>query len=323
MKNRPKISIIIPLHDFKNWSRFRNDFKTYEQLHYKDFEIILVSDKKLDRNFPNARIIYTGQKKTGPAEKRDLAIKIAKGEICAFIDDDAYPDRDWLKNAVKYFKDEEIGAVGGPGITPPGDNFWQKVGGFVYESIFCSGAVRHRFYPGQKRWVRDWPGYNLLIRTNLLRKIKGWDSKFYGGEDTKVCLAIIQAGKKIIYVPKVLVYHHRRALFLQHLRQIKNVGIHRGFFVKAYSETSLAPIYFIPSVLTLGFSSLLFLSFFSKEIRILFILLFLVFFLMGFFSVVKRAGIIMAFFATIGIIATHITYGIFFVRGLTLKRLER
>ena len=69
---------------------------------YQNFEIIILPDK-LDRKIKNEkiRIIKTGA--IGPAEKRDFSLKYAKGEILAFIDDDAYPDKDWLKNSLQNF----------------------------------------------------------------------------------------------------------------------------------------------------------------------------------------------------------------------------
>ena len=48
----------------------------------------------------------------------------AEGKYLAFIDDDAYPRKDWLKNAVKYFdSSRKIGIVGGPNLTPREANF--------------------------------------------------------------------------------------------------------------------------------------------------------------------------------------------------------
>ena len=44
--------------------------------------------------------------------------------MCSFFNryyrDDAYPDARWLENAVKYFSDPAIGAVGGPVFSPAG-----------------------------------------------------------------------------------------------------------------------------------------------------------------------------------------------------------
>src|SRR6185436_2729036 len=100
MKKYPLVTIIIPLYVINQ--RFFNDLRKFEKLRYGKFEIIVVCDKKI--TLPKLKVpitlMLTGRRKTGPADKHDLALKKAKGDICAFIDDDAYPDRDWLKNAV-------------------------------------------------------------------------------------------------------------------------------------------------------------------------------------------------------------------------------
>src|SRR3990167_3244744 len=193
MKKQPKVSITIPFYDLSHWERFERDFKHFEELDYPNYEILLVSDKKIDTVFPKTKIIYTNQKRTGPAEKRDLALTLATGEICAYIDDDAYPTKNWLAEAVKDLQNPKIGAVGGPGLTPPDDLYWEKIGGYIYESYLTSGGAQPRFLPlGKIREVEDWPAYNFFVRTEILKKIGGWNSKFYGGEDTKICLELLK-----------------------------------------------------------------------------------------------------------------------------------
>jgi GT2 family glycosyltransferase len=284
----------------------------------------VISDSHIKLDYPNIQVIYTGQGQTGPAEKRDIAIKQCKGEICAFIDDDAFPAKDWLKNAMNHFENQEVAAVGGPGVTPENDSLMQKAGGAVYSSILGSGRNYYRFTPGILKEVDDYPAYNLLIRKSILQEIGGFASTFYGGEDTKVCLSIIDLGKKIIYDPTVVVYHHRRPLFINHLKQIKNVGIHRGYFVKAYPKTSRNFFYFLPSIIciVLGFSILL--SFFSKPVMTIFFTMLGMWLIAGFISALRiNKDIKIAFLAAFGIIATHFIYGIAFLKGLTLKDLQR
>jgi len=315
-----KISIIIPL--FAASERFFADLVHFSNLDYSDYEILIVCDRRINVDMKNAKLILTNQYQTGPAEKRDIAIKQATGKLCAFIDDDAYPDKNWLREAVKHFEDPQVGAVAGPGLTPFEDNIFQKAGGAVYESIFGSGKYRYRFISDKLREVDDYPAYNLIIRKTLLEEIGGFNSTFYGGEDTKVCLCIIRACKKIIYDPNVIVYHHRRSLFIDHLKQIKNIGIHRGYFVKAFPETSLKLPYFLPSIISIFFVLGLILSTIFRQIRFFFLLGLLVGFVTVFLSTLRK-NMIISFLASFGVIATHVTYGFAFIKGIMTKKLTR
>ena len=314
----PVVSIIIPFHwglKKENFARFLSDFKYFLNLDYENYEIILVSDVKAKLPFKSSKIklLKVPHKTASPSEKRDYALKFAKGQICAFIDDDAYPHKNWIKNAVKHFKNKNIIAVGGPGITPSDDSFWQRIGGYILESYLCSGQTQHRFYDKPKKtfYVNDYPAYNLFIRKDILKKVGGFASKFYGGEDTFLCIRLIKFGK-ILYDSDVLAYHHRRSFPIPHLKQISNVGLHRGYFFKKYPENSRHPFYTLPSILAIGFLIFLSLSFFSKNIFLIFLFFNLLFILLGTISV-KTHGVSMvpSIIAGFGIIATHLTYGIF------------
>lgn len=321
MKKDPKVSIIIPLYDVK--PRFFNDLAKYKKLEYPRYEIIIVCDKNTSIPPSIAKVIVTGEERTGPAEKRDLAIKYAKGEICAFIDDDAYPDPKWLNKCTLDFTDKSIAAVGGPGLTPKEDGYMENLTGLTLSSFFCGGFAQFRFIKGEKKFVTDYPAYNLLIRTKVLKKVGGYGSYFYGGEDTFLCLKLIKLGYKILYDPEVVVYHHRRPLFTQYLAQIANVGKHRGYFAKKFPETSRQIGYFIPSIISLVFIIMFILSFFDYKIAFFFISLLVFFLLLGSVSVLKQGGIIKSFIVSLAIILTHLTYGIFFIKGLLTKDLKR
>src|SRR3990167_7838283 len=103
---KPKISIIIPLYVISD--RFFMDLKKFAYLKYPNYEILVVCDQKVTIRVSKARFIWTHKSHTGPAQKRDLGLKYAIGEICAFIDDDAYPHPNWLTAAVSNFSDSKI-----------------------------------------------------------------------------------------------------------------------------------------------------------------------------------------------------------------------
>ncbi len=245
----PLVSIVIACPN-DSWM-LRQCLAAIAEQTYQKFEVIVLPDGPIDAPFSelaeSVRVISTG--KIRPAEKRNIGIREAKGEIVAFIDDDAYPEEHWLEGAVQYFGDETIGAIGGPGITPCDDSYLARIGGRIYDNRLVSGNYRYRYKAGTvRRDVEDYPSCNLFVRTELLRQIGGYRTDFWPGEDTLLCKDIIDAGKRIVYDSWVIVSHHRRPIFGAHLRQLGRYAFHRGYFVKRFPSNSLRLSYFIPSV---------------------------------------------------------------------------
>lgn len=321
----PSVSIIIPLH--VDGETFRRNLATFADLEYPgDVQLIVVSDRDVTLNGVAADVVVTGKDLTGPGEKRDAALSAARGDILAYIDDDARPHPQWLLRAVRHFDSPDIGAVGGPGLTPPEDGFWERAGGAVYESVLGSGPLRYRFYPSRPRVVDDYPAYNLLVRRAALEAVGGWDSSYYGGEDTKLCLALVNAGWRICYDPEAVVYHHRRPLFRGHLKQIANVGVHRGHFVNAFPETSRRLSYFLPAAVVLGATAGVVLAVLTGLLSVtqLAVVAAMLWGVAGLSawrtSQPSAAG---ALVAGLGVFAHHFVYACGFVRGLTLTELKR
>lgn len=314
-----KVSIIIPVKEVNDY--IRQAMEHYAHLDYDNFEVLIFPDHVSDEEFTNTRIIPSGE--VGPADKRDMALQYAEGEIFAFIDDDAYPRPDWLKNAVKYFERSDVGAVGGPAVTAPEDDIWQQASGKIYESFLCSGGYVYRYLPREEREADDLPSVNLIVRRDVFEKIGGYDSNYYPGEDTKLCLDIVESGMKIIYSPDVLVYHHRRRVFRQHLRQATNYAKHRGYFAKALPKTSCKPAYFIPSLFVIGLIIGPILSCFIPVLWYFYFAVIVLYLILLICSIRKAGSLGVWVLTFFGIIATHIGYGVMFIRGLCSKELLR
>lgn len=312
----PGVSIIIPLKRFTPY--IREAIKYYEELDYSNFEIIILPDEKEEEVLSKKleiRIIQTGN--VGPAEKRDIGAKYAKEEILAFTDDDAYPDKNWLKNAIKTFAiDDNAAAVGGPGITPDSDSFWQRISGNVYSSFIMSGNYRKRYISSGKICEDyDLPSVNLIVKKKIFDEVGGFDSTYYPGEDTKLCLEIKKKGYKIFYNPEVIVYHHRRNLIPHHFKQIANYALHRGFFAKKYPDTSLKLQYFLPSIFLMCIIGGAFLSFLNSFFLKIYLIALGIYFLLALGSSLKL-NLIESLVTMLAIFFSHLTYGLFFIKGL-------
>ncbi len=269
---------------------------------------------------PRLKVIATGA--MTPPQKRDIGLKYAQGRILAFIDDDAYPERNWLKNALDNFEDNEVAAVAGPAVTPVEDEPRQKASGLIYASPLVSGRYTYRYLPGKKLQVDDYPSCNLLVRKSVFQEVGGFNTNFWPGEDTKLCLDITRRlGKKIIYDPSVLVYHHRRRLFLPHLNQVASYALHRGYFIKRYPGNSLKIAYFIPTLFLLGLTSVAILSVFFLPLRIVYLCGLSLYIILVFTSSISK-GLSLLALVFPGTIMTHITYGIYFLKGLLSKKLK-
>ncbi|MEI6125704.1 MAG: glycosyltransferase [Pseudomonadota bacterium] len=319
-----RFSIIIPVKQINQY--IQESVPYILALDYNNFEVIILPDNGniAEINIPpselcgKVRVISTGH--CGPADKRDIGARNADGDILAFLDDDAYPRKDWLTNARPHFEKDDIAAVGGPAVTPNDDPLMAKVSGAVYLSPLGGGSCDRYWPQGSSYCVDDWPSVNLFVRKNDFIKAGGFDSSYWPGEDTKLCLDIVHKhNKKIIYDPVVLVWHHRRSGFKKHLHQIAGYGIHRGFFAKKYPQTSLKLKYFIPSLFTLFMAVGLILSPFSNLIRLLFAAGVSMYSLGLFYSFIiilaREKNLLVALFALPYIFFTHVIYGVQFLRG--------
>lgn len=246
MSLRPgQFSIIVPVKAYNDYCR--ESLSACREL-YPEQELLFSPDEAGPVPVAGVTVLPSGP--VGPGAKRDLCAARAAGEFLAFLDDDAYPAPGWLESALKAFEDPAVGAVGGPAVTPPDDGVARWASGLVYESWLVGGPFAFRYRPLSRRDCDDYPTCNLLVRRTVFEAIGGFDTRYWPGEDTVACLKIVhELGKRIVYEPGALVFHHRRDMFAGHLRQLNRYARHRGFFMKRFPKTSLRPSYFAPSAL--------------------------------------------------------------------------
>lgn len=109
MKN-PLISVVITTHNRPTLLERALDSLLKQS--YENFEIILCSDESLNET---QKVAQKKLRQTdtftrtpnlrGPAETRNLGIKLANGDWICFLDDDDEFEEDYFKNAIPYLKD--------------------------------------------------------------------------------------------------------------------------------------------------------------------------------------------------------------------------
>jgi GT2 family glycosyltransferase len=224
---KPLLSIVIPSYTMDRLGDIFELLINIRAQTYPNIEIILIAERSTalideiksfisENNIHNMKVLPNGGE-LGAAAARNSGIEQAKGDIIAFIDDDAVPFADWAQEIVNTFNDNNIIAVTGPSIPlwedeklswVPEEFFW-IIGGFGYEDW------------DEKREVRNVTGTNMAFRREAFDQIGlfsahlgakegggGIGKQKYSGEETEFCIRLRNLScKRILYNPKVKVRH--------------------------------------------------------------------------------------------------------------------
>lgn len=215
---------------------------------------VLNSLNKID--YPKNKFEIIIKKGLNPSDNRNNGVKEAKGEIIAFIDDDAIVDKNLLKNAEEFFYEhKEIDLVGGPQLTPDDDKYFAKTSGFVLSSYFGSHNMSNRYKRGKENLDADETyitSANCFIKKKSFNKTKGFDPRLFPGEDPEFFTRIKNEGLKIAYSPELIIYHRRRADFKGFIKQVFKYGNVRCLKAKINKE-KLGLVFFMPMLFSLFF----------------------------------------------------------------------
>jgi len=156
------------------------------------------------------RVAYRHLARRGVSGARNTGVRLARGEIVSFLDDDCQATPTWLETiAAAFAGDPELGVVGGA-VTPVG-----RVGRFSYcpalspaEAVYEPVLTPRRPPAG---W--DWIGANVAIRADVAAQVGLWDECLGGGaafpaaEDTDYKLRLEALGIRMLSTPRSVVFH--------------------------------------------------------------------------------------------------------------------
>ncbi len=192
----------------------------------RDAEIL---DSIKNLNYPKEKFEVIVKKGKNPSENRNRGAEEAKGEIIAFLDDDAVLPRNYLRKAEKFFRNYNRKIVGGPQLTPPDDKNFARISSYSLQSVFGGFSIRNRYKKGKLNLNADEKSItsaNLLCKKEVLDKIK-FNPNLFPGEDPNFINSCKKEGYKIAYFPEIMLYHRRRKSLNEFIKQIFNYGMNR------------------------------------------------------------------------------------------------
>ncbi|WP_260865934.1 glycosyltransferase [Burkholderia gladioli] len=210
----PRISIVI--NTLNRGPVLEKTLESFRWLRYPgEFEVIVVNGPSTD-NSDEVIASWLPRIRAGKCDvanlsvSRNVGICMARGDIVAFIDDDAMPEPEWLAQLAEPYRDPIVGAVGGFVYNHTGYDFqytYSVVDRYGHAYLDMAESSPHLCFPNSVRFPHLL-GCNSSFRRSALLEVGGFDEEFeYFLDETDVCLRIVDAGFLIAQLPRAFVHH--------------------------------------------------------------------------------------------------------------------
>jgi glycosyltransferase involved in cell wall biosynthesis len=213
----PSVSVVVCAYTEERWKDLTAAIDSCRAQTHVPLETIVVADHNpglLERLRWERRDVLAVENdgQQGLSGARNSGARAARGEIVAFLDDDAVAAPDWLEFLVDAYVDADVIGVGGriDPVWPEG-----RPAGLPPEFDWVVGCT-YRGLPTERSAVRNMIGANMSLRSEVLSKIGGFRSGLgrignrpLGCEETELCIRALQRlpGTTILYEPRARVRH--------------------------------------------------------------------------------------------------------------------
>ncbi|MBK7893585.1 MAG: glycosyltransferase [Candidatus Promineifilaceae bacterium] len=213
----PTISIIVNTTD--RAKPLANLLHALEHQSYPHFELIVVvgptKDETLDVLAPyGQRVQVLRCDQANLSQSRNIGLLAARGDIVAYIDDDAVPSYRWLEQLARLFGDALLAGTGGMVyLVHPANSVVQHrlgtVSSLAEQTDTRNSWLEQLVPPGHgKQWAGRMMGTNMAYRRRDLLEVGGFDQFFeWLYDDTDIAMRLVNAGKIIHPVKEAVVYH--------------------------------------------------------------------------------------------------------------------
>ena len=219
----PGISVVICVYTEDRWEDILAAVSSVRAQSYRALQTLLVVDHNaalLDRLAHAYReaadvLVLPNAGPRGLSAGRNTGIAASRGEVVAFLDDDAVAERDWLRRFAEGYADPCVMAVGGR--TVPVWASGRRPAWFPEEFDWVVGCTYRGLPPGRAR-VRNVLGGNASFRRTAFEAAGGFatgigrdgDRRPLGCEETELCIRLTRARPgAVLLIDDRAVIHHR------------------------------------------------------------------------------------------------------------------
>ena len=210
------VSVVICAYTEDRWSLLLRSVSSVQHQNRVPAEIIVCvdhNDSLLERcrqqwarqaGGPSAPVVVLANKYQGRlGSARNSAAEVARGDIVAFLDDDAWADPDWLDWLLLPYGNERVVAVGG---APMPEFERARPGWFPFEFDWVFGCA-YSGLPEKQAPLARLIGANMSVRRLALAEIGGFHSDNHDDMDMCHRLVHLRPTEQIVYEPMARVHH--------------------------------------------------------------------------------------------------------------------